>query len=377
MIPLSPRPRPAHGILRLAVALLALACSNGTSPQLGRLVLTPPWTTIELNGSVANDTVRASLLDARGVPVRSDSVAWSSSDPTVVRISASGQVRAVGIGRATVRGTLGTMIAEQPITVSDPIFVGAGDIATCLSTKDETTAQLLDTLAGTVFTAGDNDYSDGTPPPSYGVCFDSTWGRHRARLHPAPGEDDRRDNTLDDYYAYFGAAAHPPTGAYSYDLGAWHVVVLNATPAVDTAELSWLRGDLTAHPTLCALVIAHRPRFSSGNTGSSRGMGAVFQTLYDHGVELLLSGNDHDYERFAPQAPDQTVDSAAGVLQLVVGTGGKSHGGINLPLERNSLAQNADTYGVLRLVLHPTSYDWRFVPVPGRTFSDAGQRPCH
>jgi hypothetical protein len=99
--------------------------------------------------------------------------------------------------------------------------------------------------------------------------------------------------------------------------------------------------------------------------------------LYDHGVELLISGNDHDYERFAPQAPDQTLDSAAGVVQLVVGTGGKSHGRINVPLELNSVAQNDDSYGVLRLVLRPASYEWRFVPVPGRTFSDAGQRPCH
>lgn len=267
----------------------------------------------------------------------------------------------------------------DPKIESDPVLVGAGDIASCVSTNDEATARLLDTLPGTVFTAGDNDYSDGLVAPAYGVCFDSTWGRHRARLHPAPGDDDRRgvNLTLDDYYAYFGAAAHPPGGAYSYELGAWHIVVLNATPLVDTAQLSWLQADLSAHPTPCALVIAHRPRFSSGNTGSSPGMGAVFQTLYDHGVELLISGNDHDYERFAPQAPDQTLDSAAGVVQLVVGTGGKSHGRINLPLALNSVAQNDDSYGVLRLVLHPTSYEWLFVPVPGRTFSDAGQLPCH
>jgi len=103
----------------------------------------------------------------------------------------------------------------------------------------------------------------------------------------------------------------------------------------------------------------------------------VFQALYDAGVELLVSGNDHDYERFAPQAPDQTPDPDSGVVQFVVGTGGKSHGSINLPLEPNSVTQNADSYGVLRLVLHPTSYDWRFFPVRGRTFSDAGSADCH
>ena len=126
--------------------------------------------------------------------------------------------------------------------------------------------------------------------------------------------------------------------------------MLNTTPTADTAQLRWLEEDLADHPALCTLAITHRPRFSSGNTGSSPVQGAVFQRLYDAGVEILLSGNDHDYERFAPQAPDQTPDPA-GVVQFVVGTGGKSHGRINLPLAPNSVAQNDDTYGLLRLVL--------------------------
>jgi len=144
---------------------------------------------------------------------------------------------------------------------------------------------------------------DATPAPEYGVCFDSTWGRHQARIRPAPGEDDRRNNTLDDYLDYFGAAAHSPTGYYSYDLGAWHVVVLNATPAVDPTQLSWLIADLAANAALCTVAIAHRPRFSSGNAHSAPGQAALFQVLYDAGVELLVSGNDHDYERFAPPGP--------------------------------------------------------------------------
>ena len=102
----------------------------------------------------------------------------------------------------------------------------------------------------------------------------------------------------------------------------------------------------------------------------------MFQRLYDAGVEILLSGNDHDYERFAPQAPDQTPDPD-GVVQFVVGTGGKSHGTINSPLEANSVAQNDDTYGLLRLVLRPGGYDWRFIPTPDRTFTDTGSGTCH
>jgi hypothetical protein len=103
----------------------------------------------------------------------------------------------------------------------------------------------------------------------------------------------------------------------------------------------------------------------------------VFEALYDAHAELVLSGNDHDYERFAPQAPDQTPDPVGGLVAIVVGTGGRSHGRINLPLEVNSVVQNADTYGLLRLELHATSYNWRFIPVAGRTFSDAGSAACH
>ena len=268
-------------------------------------------------------------------------------------------------------------MASRPITITDPVLIGAGDIASCLSDRDGATAMLIDSLAGTVLTLGDNDYSDGTPTPAYGICYDSTWGRHKPRTHPAPGDDDRRGGTLGDYFTYFGAAAHGPTGYYSFDLGSWHIVVLNTTPFVDSTQAHWLQADLAAHPALCTLAISHRPRFSSGNTHSAATQGPVFQPLYDAHAEILLSGNDHDYERFGPQAPDQTSDPDSGVVQFVVGTGGKSHGAINLPLEPSSQAQNADSYGVLVLTLHPGSYDWRFIPVAGRTFTDSGSRDCH
>jgi hypothetical protein len=362
----------------LVFLFLASACTGDEGPQTGaHLVLSPPWTSIPVGDPLLGDTVQVAFVDEAGVQLPANAVAWTSSDTSVARIDATGLIRAVRVGVVTIRGTADDDVADQPIAITDPVLVGTGDIGTCLSTNDEATALLLDSLAGTVFTAGDNDYSDATPAPAYGVCFDSTWGRHLPRLRPTPGEDDRRNNTLVDYLNYFGATANPPEGYYSYDLGAWHVVVLNATPAVDPTQLSWLIADLAANPALCTVAIGHRPRFSSGNAGSAATQGAVFQALYDAGVELLVSGNDHDYERFAPQAPDQTPDPDSGVVQFVVGTGGKSHGGINLPLELNSVAQNDDTYGVLRLVLHPTSYDWRFFPVQGRTFTDAGSADCH
>jgi Bacterial Ig-like domain (group 2) len=362
-----------------AVAAMGVACQNGNEPpRVAHLALSPPWVSIVVGDTVSGDTtVRAKFVSSQGDTIRADSVSWASTAPTIAAIDGTGLVRALRTGRVTIRGAVGGDTASQAITVTDPVLVGAGDMGTCTSNHDEATAVLVDSVAGTVFTLGDNDYSDGTPTPAYGVCFDSSWGRFKARLRPAPGDDDLRNASLADYYAYFGAIAHPPLGYYSYDLGTWHVVVLNVITSTDTTQLNWLRADLAGHSNLCTLAILHRPPFSSGNTHNSPGQLPVFQALYDNGAEMLLSGNDHDYERFGPQAPDQSPDPTRGVVEIVVGTGGKSHGAINLPLQPNSAAQNADTYGVLRLVLHPSSYEWRFIPVAGRTFTDAGSANCH
>jgi Bacterial Ig-like domain (group 2) len=358
--------------------ILLAACGDGSGPQAKpQLRLTPAWLSIEVGDTIAGDTVRAAFISAAGTAVRADSVVWTSSDTAVATIAATGLIRARHTGFTTIRGAVGTDVVSQALAVTDPVLVGAGDMGTCSSTNDEATARLLDSLSGAVFTAGDNDYSDATPAPTYGVCFDSTWGRHKWRVRPAPGDDDPRNNTLADYFAYFGPVAHGPTGYYSYDLGTWHVVVLNSAFAIDTAQVNWLRTDLASHPALCTVAISHRPRFSSGNTGNSSGQTALFQALYDGGADIFLSGNDHDYERFAAQRPDQTPDPDSGVVAFVVGTGGKSHGRINLPIVANSVTQNDNTYGVLRLELHAAGYDWRFVPVKGRTFTDAGSGVCH
>lgn len=370
-------PRAPSRVFLAAIVALGVACSDSqVANPTARLVLAPPWSAIPV-GDPSSDSVQATFVTLQGDTVPADSVVWTSSNATVASVGATGLIHARLAGRATIRGTVGTDVASQPITVTDPVLVGAGDIGSCLSPHDEATAILIDSIAGTVFTLGDNDYSDGPPPAIYGVCFDSTWGRHMPRLHPAPGDDDLRNGTLANYFSFFGVAAHGPDGYYSYDLGTWHIVVLNTTPFADSTQVQWLRADLAAHTNLCTLAISHRPRFSSGNTHSAATQSPIFTALHDADAEILLSGNDHDYERFGPQAPDQSPDPGGGVVQFVVGTGGKSHGGINLPVELNSQAQNADTYGVLKLTLHAASYDWRFIHVAGRTFTDFGTAACH
>jgi hypothetical protein len=273
----------------------------------------------------------------------------------------------------------GMLIQTQPSTISsDPVLVGAGDIATCSGAGDDATANLLDGIAGTVFTVGDNVYPDGTAT-EFADCYAPTWGRHKARTRPSPGNHDYHTPGAAGYYGYFGAAAGDPgKGYYSYDLGAWHIIVLNSEISVSAGspQEQWLRADLAAHPVDCTAAYWHKPRFSSGSHhGSSTSMRPFWQALYDYGADVVLVGHEHNYERFAPQDPNGVADPSRGIRQFVIGMGGKSHYAFGTPIA-NSQVRNADTYGVLKLTLHPTSYDWEFIPEAGKTFADSGTAAC-
>jgi acid phosphatase type 7 len=166
-------------------------------------------------------------------------------------------------------------------------------------------------------------------------------------------------------------------------LGSWHVISVNTTCGqiggcgTGSPEEKWLRADLAAHPVASTLAVLHDPRFSSGSVhGSSPAMQPFWQALYDYGAELVLSGNDHEYERFAPQTPGGASDPTRGIRQWVVGTGGRSHYTFGA-IQPNSQVRNNDTFGILELTLHATSYDWRFVPEAGKTFTDVGNTSCH
>ncbi len=261
-------------------------------------------------------------------------------------------------------------------------LVGAGDIADCGSAGDEATATLLDTIAGTVFTAGDNAYDDGTPR-QFERCYDPSWGRHRDRTRPAPGNHDYNTPAAAGYYGYFGPAAGDPSeGWYAFDLGAWRIYALNSNCAAiggcesGSAQERWLRSDLPANARACVLAYWHHPLFSSGEHGNNPAVRPLFRALYDAGAELVIGGHDHSYERFAAQAPDGAADSDRGLVEIVVGTGGRSLRGFP-SIRPNSLVRNADTHGVLRLDLGATGYAFEFVPAGGRSFTDAGSGVCH
>ena len=273
--------------------------------------------------------------------------------------------------------------AVDTSTQSDPVLVGAGDIATCQSSGDEATANLLDGISGTVFTLGDNAYENGSAA-EFADCYDPSWGRHKARTRPAVGNHDYQTPGASGYFGYFGAAAGDPAkGYYSYNLGEWHVISLNSMCenvggcGESSPMVTWLKQDLAANPKACTAAYFHHPLFNSGSEyGNISKMKPSWDALYAAGAEVVLNGHEHVYERFAPQTPAGTADSAQGIREFIVGTGGASHYSFGT-IQPNSQVRNADTSGVLKLTLHPGSYDWRFVSEGGKTFTDSGSDQCH
>jgi hypothetical protein len=265
--------------------------------------------------------------------------------------------------------------------VPPQIVLAAGDIADCDSSGDEATAALLDTRPGTVLTLGDNAYPDGTAT-QFANCYDPTWGRHKSRTRPSAGNHEYHTAGAAGYYGYFGSAAGDPSkGYYSFDLGAWHLIALNSNCSAiggcgaGSPQERWLRADLAANPADCVLAYWHHPRFSSAQHGNSVSMQPFWQALYDYRAEIVLSGHDHTYERFAPQTPSGGADPQYGIREFVVGTGGRGHYGFG-SIKPNSEARSTGIFAVLKLTLSTTGYAWEFVPEAGESFADTGNREC-
>jgi hypothetical protein len=283
---------------------------------------------------------------------------------------------------AVVGMLLAPILLAGPAPANEAVLVAAGDIASCASRGDEATGRLLDHIDGTIAGLGDYAYPNGSAR-DYRRCFEPSWGRFKARIRPAAGNHEYRQRGASVYFGYFGAAAGDPrTGYYSYNLGSWHVVVLNSNCrivacAAGSAQERWLRADLAANRTACTLAYWHHPLFTSGaNHGSATETRPLFQALYDAGAEVVLAGHNHNYERFAPQTPAGALDTARGVRQFVVGTGGGSHYGFRAA-KRNSEVRDKTAYGILKLTLRADGYEWRFVPEAGKSFTDAGSGRCH
>ena len=262
--------------------------------------------------------------------------------------------------------------APRSASAATVVLVGAGDIASCGYTTDTATARLLDSISGTVFTAGDNVYPNGTST-EYTNCYRPTWGRHKSRTKPSPGNHDYNTSRASGYFQYFGNIP----SYYAYNLGDWRIYALNSNIDVSatSAQVNWLKNDLAANPKRCVLAYWHHPRWSSGSRyGSNSRYQSLWKTLYDAGAELVINGHEHNYERFKQMNASGSAVSR-GMRAFVVGTGGAGLYGFG-SIRSTSEVRNSSTHGVLKLTLSSTSYSWKFVPVAGRSFTDSGTTSC-
>jgi acid phosphatase type 7 len=386
------------GFLGLRNNITGLATNSSIKPSLG------VWHTVTLRAVMAGASSRLEL-SLNGAPVTGLQFTVDLGINPVGRVqvgeSVSGRTADLVYDSVNVTGPI-----PPP---SDPVLVAAGDIAcdplssnflggfgNSNNCRQKAVSDLIlaDPAVSAVAALGDVQYYCGGAA-AFTASYDLSWGRFRTRTRPAvgnheyipsnptgPATDCDPTGLAAGYFGYFGALAGAPNqGYYSYDLGTWHIIVLNSNCpqaggcAPGTPQHTWLQADLAAHPVACTIAYWHIPLWSSGGR-AAQNTASLMQRLYAGGVDVVLTGHDHIYERFAPQNASGGLDLSKGIRAFVVGTGGSNH--TTIPsVAANSEVRNTDTFGVLRLTLHPGGYDWRFVPEPGKIFTDTGTSACH
>jgi acid phosphatase type 7 len=301
-------------------------------------------------------------------------------------------VAAVSLGSCGSPGPTGPTPDPTPPPRANPIITAAGDISCAPGTqaacRQMQTADVIGHIApNLVLALGDNQYDNGEME-NYLASYQPSWGRFKSFTRPAPGNHEYQSPGARGYFDYFnglgrptGVAGERTKGYYSYDLGAWHFVVLNSNCRDVGCEAGseqdiWLRQDLASSDSHCTLAYFHHPLFASGPNGNQPQMRALWQDLYDANVDVVLSGHDHIYERFTPQTPQGVADSSRGIREFVVGTGGHDLTRI-VSVQRNSEVRSNQAFGVLKMELRGDGYDWEFRPIVGSDFTDEGTGTCH
>jgi chitodextrinase len=260
---------------------------------------------------------------------------------------------------------------------ADPVIAAAGDISCtnsssdCPATPRGHAMQTSDLIVNGSYTraivVGDNQYNSGSLS-DYQNFYDKTWGRFKDITLPAPGNHDRCPETgYDEYFGY-------PCWYYR-DVGTWRIISLDSDSPIEQAQLDFLDSALQG-ASGCILAFWHHARFSSGHDGDNTYTQPFWDRLMAAGADVVLNGHSHNYERFAPMDASGNRDDAHGIREFVVGTGGAFFTGIS-NIRPNSEAHQNNTFGILKMTLHPAGYDWQFVPEAGGSFTDSGSDSCH
>jgi len=396
--------QPGKAILRL------WAETTGPTAMKIYLVADTSWTEVGLTFS--NKPAFGPLLASSGA---STSGQWLEADVTSA-VTGDGTL-GLGFGSISTAGknfasredsahAPQLVIQNPPPTNGDPVILASGDIAcspadpnynnglgTAMACHERATSELILSLTpAAVITLGDEQYDAGALT-DFNVSYDPTWGRFKSITHPTLGNHELGVTGASGYFNYFGDSATPLQPGcrsnckawYSYNVGNWHIITLNTECTTNgnncvagSEQDLWLQGELSkansAHQ--CKLVTTHHPKWSSTSFAATD-IDQFVQDMYSGHTDIYLTGHAHSYERFAPQDPSSNLDPANGITQLVDGTGGSFFTGW-WPTLPNSAVHNNDTFGVLKLVLHPASADFRFVRDPtSGMFSDSGTINCH
>ncbi|CRK56677.1 Aminopeptidase Y (Arg, Lys, Leu preference) [Alloactinosynnema sp. L-07] len=263
-------------------------------------------------------------------------------------------------------------LAEATVTVA-----AVGDV--CGSSCSQTAPVVKAMNPAALILAGDNAYSSGSLS-EYNNLYNPHYGQFKSITYPSPGNHEYETSGASGYFDYFGArAGERGKGYYSFDVGDWHFVSLNSEigHSSTSAQVAWLKSDLAANTKPCTAAYWHSPRFSRGTHGDDSSMNGFFTPLYEAKADLVVVGHDHNYQRFAPSRPDGTRDDANGIVQSVIGTGGRGFYTPNSSSAGTALVVNSNTFGVGKLTLTATGYTQEFVPVAGRTFTDKVSGTCH
>lgn len=305
---------------------------------------------------------------------------------------------AVPIGGASgavtdpVVGAVGDMACDP----QDPTFEDGWGTSNRCAEKRTSDTMVADASLQAVLGLGDYQYDCGDAS-DYAVSYTPTWGRVDDLIQPVAGNHEYQtgddafgtpcptDNThAANYFSYFGAAAHPETvGHFSFDLGSWHVVALNANCSKSgvggcgarSAQTKWLRADLASTSQACILAFWHQPLWSGTGKGTLRAYRPWWDVLYAAHADVVLNGHIHNYQRFAPLDPNGTVDSANGITEYVVGTGGEQRVSV-ARAARPQPSYWARTFGYLRLTLGATGWKAEFIDYRGVVL-DTSAGACH
>jgi hypothetical protein len=328
---------------------------------------------------------------AQTYTLQTDDVGWAIR-VAVIASNVAGSATAESDSTAVVTSPVSVTVLAAGDVACDPASSSFnGGLGTSTSCRQKYTSDLLlDPAAAAILALGDLQYECGGGI-AFAQSYDPSWGRVKSITRPAPGNKEYatsggtncdKTGKATGYYNYFGAAAGDRAkGYYSYDLGSWHLIALNSNCSsvggcgAGSPQETWLKSDLAASSAACTLAYWHHPRFSS-STGDTSTVSAFWNDLYAANADVVLNGHSHVYERFAPQTPAGTADNARGIREFIVGTGGRSFHSFSTT-EKTSQVRNNTTFGVLKLTLRPTGYDWQFVPEAGKTFTDSGSTACH